>query len=159
MCIPILKSNLTSFVRRFPELMWRCKNEMKKEIKIPTNLSIYEPLWLRLSVLMNTGLYHCRFWLHFHYCQLVYDCTVKSLPFFTTFSLLSTCVWLYCEITAVFDHFFTLIYLSMIALWNKCPFDHLVCWCMIALWNQCRFWPLFHYCLLVYDALWNNCRF
>ena len=75
------------------------------------------------------------FWPFFRYYLLVYDCTVKSLPFLTTFSLLFTCVWLHCEITAVFDHFFAII-----------------CLRMIELWNHCRFWPLFHFYILVYDC-------
>ena len=78
---------------------------------------------------------HCRFWPLFYYRLLVYDCTVKSPPFMTTFPLLSAIVWLHCEITAVFDHFFTTVYL-----------------CIIALWNHRRFWPLFSYCLPVYDC-------
>ena len=127
----------------------------KKEIKIPTNLSIYEPLWLRLSVLMNTQ-----------------DEWSISLPFLTTFSLLSAWVWLHCEINAllttwsagvwlhceinaVFDHFFTIVCLCMMHCEIIAVFNHFFTFiylCMIALWNQCRFWPLFHYGLLVYDC-------
>ena len=67
---------------------------------------------------------HCRFLPLFHFCTFVYDCIVKSRPFLTTFSLLSVCVWLHCEITAVVDHFFAFVRLCMIALWNHCRFYH-----------------------------------
>ena len=73
----------------------------------------------------------------------------------TIFSLFSACVWLHCEITTVFDQFFTFLSFYMIALWNHCRFYHLftiVCLCMIALWKHCRFRPLFYNCLLVYDC-------
>ena len=105
----------------------------------------------------------------FHYCLLVNDCTVKSLPFWplspivclcvialwNSNSLLSACVWLHCEIMAVFYHIFTIVCLCMIALWNHCVFD------LFALLSACVrlhceiiavFWPIFHDCLLVYDC-------
>ena len=110
------------------------------------------PLFTVVHLCMIALWNHCRFWLLFYYCLLVYDCIVKLLPFLAIFftilclcmiamwnhcrfwplfSLFSACVWLKCYITAVFNHFFSLLYAYASSLCNY--FFPIACLCMIAL--------------------------
>ena len=125
----------------------------------------------------------CRFWLLFHYCLFVNDCTVKSLPFFTTFftfvRLCMIALWNHCRFYIFFYYcllvydsivkslpFFTTFSLLSVCVWLHCEitavFDYfftLVRLCMIALWNHCRFWPRFHFCPFVYDCIVKSLPF